>query len=204
MLRLRRMKKKVQRGLTLIELAIIGLFLGILSVFTINQFSGGATDTTKANAVYEASGKLADNWSLLAMTCGTTLDTAASPLAGGTASNVRSLGLLVGALTPATAYQGCYNASGAKPLAGLAQGDATNGFSIQGYAVGVSVSGKAMTVTFTGVPDSLVLPLYNKYSSVSGAKNASSVPATADASDPAIQFTALASGVRDLKIIRQM
>lgn len=197
-------KKRLQRGLTLIELSIIGLFLGILAIFTIIQFSGSASDSTKSSALYEISSNLADNWALLNMTCNTTLDASANPIAGGTASNVRSLGLLLGALSPASAYQSCYSASGVKGLAGLAQGDVTNGFSAQGYALGIAVTGKVMTVTFTGVPDNLILPLYNKYSSVAGAKSAGSLPATADVSDAAIQFTAVSGGVRDLKILRQM
>lgn len=201
---LSRMPQKVQKGFTLIELAIVGLFLGLLAIFAITQFSGSATDSVKANGLYDAANKIAENWSMISMQCGTTTDITASPVADSASpSAAKNLSVLLGTSAVGSAYQGCYNQSGVKPLTGLAQGTA-GAETIHGYAVTVTKGStdRSVKVTFAAVPDNVVLPLYNKYSSVAAAKNATDVPATADSTDPQVQFTALSGGVRSLTLLK--
>jgi Tfp pilus assembly protein PilE len=209
-------RRTAQKGFTLIELAIVGLFLGLLAIFAISQFSGSATDATKANGIFEASTKIADNWALIAQSCGITNDITGWDLttnASGTAATVakNNLDVLLGVTAASTNLTTCINSSGVRPLTGVATGSA-GAETIQGYAVTASndtalfAGRNTLKLTYGSaakyVPDTLILPLYNKYSSVSGASTASTVPAAADATDKAIQFAA--STARTLTIVKNL
>ena len=201
-----RLNAKLQKGMTLIELAIVGLFLGLLALFGISQFSGSATDTTKAAGLYEASGKIADSWTLISQTCGTAIDIATSPISA-TPTAAENLSVILGTATPDTAYTSCFNQSGVRPLAGLTTG-AAGAEAVYGYAVSAvntAANPKKLAVTYAAVPEELILALYNKYSSAAGAKAASALPATADATDPQVQFAVKGAGTtRALTIVRPL
>ena len=162
-------RKAVQKGFTLIELAIVGLFLGLLAIFAITQFTGGATDQTKANALVEASAKVTDAWSLVAQNCGLgainlattagadiTLGTAAAGTADATADN--NLNALAGLATVHADYLGsgkCFTATGLKPMTGLAVDDPAAGGAvlIQGFPANVrSSTATNVVLTFSNVP----------------------------------------------------
>lgn len=195
-----------QKGMTLIELAIVGLFLGLLALFGISQFSGSATDTTKAAGLYEASGKIADSWTLISQTCGTATDIATSPISA-TPTAAKNLSVVLGTATADTNYTSCFSQSGVRPLAGLSTGAAGSEV-VYGYAVSAAnpaAGVKKLAVSYAAVPDALILALYNKYSSVAGAKTASALPDTADTSDVQIQFAAKGTtGTRAVTIVRPL
>ncbi len=201
-------RKAVQKGFTLIELAIVGLFLGLLAVFAITQFSGSATDTTRANGLYEASSKLGDNWALIAQQCSIPSDVTATAVSAGTASTTagKNLSLLVGNASAAASYTSCVSQSGVRPLTGLTTGG-QGAESVQGYATtlaNTTVGGRnAMAITFANVPDNVIIPLYNKYSSVSGASTATAL-GTSDTTDNQIQFGTATGGKRNLTIVRSL
>lgn len=207
---LKQSRKSVQKGFTLIELAIVGLFLGLLAVFAISQFSGSATDSTRANGLGESAQKIADNWALVSQACGvdsnvTTLNMVTNAATGAAAGN---LSMLLGNSAPNAAFTNCFNQSGVRPLNNLTQG-AAGSEAIYGYTVtlgNTTVNGRnAMTVAFANVPENVFLALYNKLSSVSGAASATSVPAaTTDTTDPAIRFSANASGRRTITLVRAL
>lgn len=211
--RLKALRRSAQRGFTLIELAIVGLFLGLLAIFAITQFSGSATDTTKANGLFEATTKIADNWSLIAQTCGISNDITAIDLTTGAASATaaaNNLDVILGVTVPAPgAMQTCFNSSGVRPLNGVSTGTA-GVETVQGYAVTagtLSANGRnALKITYGNatkyLPDTLILPLFNKYSSVTNASSTTTLPAAADTSDKAIQFGA--SGARNLLLIKNL
>ena len=206
---LKALRKSLKKGLTLIELAIVGLFLGLLAVFAITQFSGTATDTTRASGLYEASSKIADNWALVAQQCGVPTDVTSTAVSAGTATAVeaKNLSMLVGNAAAATTYQSCVTASGVRPLIGLTTGG-QGSEAVQGFTVTLSnqnANGRnSMKVSFANVPDNYILPLYNKYSSAAGAATATAVPATADSTDPQIQFGTATGGKRTLTIVRPL
>lgn len=208
--KLKALRAKLQKGFTLIELAIVGLFLGLLAVFAITAFSSSATDTTRANGLYEAASKLADNWALISQTCGTSSDVTGTALSSGTATTTagKNLSLLVGNVGASATYQSCVGSSGVRPLAGVTTGGQA-AEAVQGYAVTLgnttgATGRNAMTVTLTGVPENVILPLYTRYSSVAGASSATALPATADTTDPQIRFTVATAGKRDLTIVRAL
>lgn len=208
-----RLRSLTQKGFTLIELAIVGLFLGILAVFAITAFSGSATDVTKANGLFEASQKIGDNWALVSQSCGVPADITATAVGGGTATTTagKNLSMLVGTAGSATSYATCVGNSGIRPLTGLTTGG-ENAEAIQSFTVTLSstttASGRpAMAVNLAGVPDSIVLPLYNKYSSVASAATvdaATFAGLAANSTDPTIRFGAATGGKRDLTIVRPL
>jgi type II secretory pathway pseudopilin PulG len=210
-------KRAAQKGFTLIELAIVGLFLGLLAIFAVSQFSGSATDTTKANGLFEASIKIADNWALVAQSCGISNDITLTNMVTGVtgttlpATAAANLDMILGVANANSAYTSCVNSSGIRPLTSVATGTA-GAEVIQGYKVTAATNltlfpgRNTMMLTFGSaakyVPDTLVLPLYNKYSSATGASTASTVPATADTADSAIQFGATAA--RTLTLVKSL
>lgn len=207
--KLKALRKSLQKGFTLIELAIVGLFLGLLAVFAITQFSGSATDNTRANGLFEATTKMGDNWALVAQQCGVSSDITATVVSAGTAATTqgKNLSMLLGNVGAVAAYQSCVASSGIRPLNGLSTG-VQGSEAIQSYPVALgtaTVNGRtAVTATYSGVPENIVLALYNKYSSVSGASTATALPATADTTDNQIRFTVATSGKRDLTIVRPL
>ena len=199
--------KRTQSGFTLIELALVGLFLSLLTIFVISQFSESATDNVKGKGLFEAANKITENWALLSMQCGTPIDIGVSPIGDATTPTAaENLTVILGGANPIAAYTACYGRSGIKPLFGLAQG-AAGGESINGYAVTAAMDGtnpRRLVISFAGVPDNVLLPIYNRYSSVAGAAAATTVPAAADTTDPQIRFSVAASGVRTVSIVKAL
>lgn len=204
---LKSVKKASQKGFTLIELAIVGLFLGLLAIFAITQFSGSATTNTKANGLFEATTKIADNWALVAQSCGISTDITATDLtAAATTGPVNAkdnLNMLLGSASASATYSACVASSGIRPLNGLSTGGTTP--TIQGYAIGVTNPGYSgrptVAITYSGTPATLTLPLFNKYSSQTGASTATSVPSTPDTTDPVVQFNTTAQTLTLVKVL---
>lgn len=196
-----------RKGFTLIELAIVGLFLGLLAVFAITQFTGAAADSVKANSLYEASLKLGTGWQALVLNCGVNPDITATPVgSGGAASTAgQNLSMLLGSASASATYAKCVSDSGIKPLSGLSTG-AAGAESIQGFPVtltGALVQGRpAMLVNFSNVPETVFMGLYNKHSATNGADTTSSVAATtSETNDVMLRFTASAAGSRTVTVI---
>ena len=197
--------KKLQKGFTLVELAIVGIFLGLLAVFAISQFSGSATDVTRANALREAAAKIGDNWSVLANNCGTSNNVTAQDLSGvGATPAAGNLSMLVGNVQPAAAFQSCWNSSGIKPLSGLTVGGA-GAESINGSLITLSApTATSIGVQFANVPTNIALELFRKLSSQANAATAVQLPAVADNADPQLRFSAPAGGVTNVTIVRAL
>lgn len=204
--------RQVQKGFTLIELAIVGIFLGLLAIFAISMFSNSATDSTKGKALYEAATKVADNWGILAQSCNVSSDITATAISADTVTGTarKNFALLSGSTSAASpvvaTYQACYNSSGVRPLNGATTGAAgaekVNGFGVSAVANATVGGRNAVAVTYTNVPDNVVLFMYNTYSSASGASTATAAPATADTTDNQLRFTAPTGGLRDVTVIR--
>lgn len=178
--RARTAARKLQKGFTLIELAIVGLFLGLLAIFAITQFTGSVTNETRANAIIEASQKITDNWSLVAQTCGlssamnaatTGADlTLGNATASGTevATGDNNLGWLVGAGgTVHATYTACVASSGVKQMNGLTSG-AVGSLKMNGYDLSVAASStsSALALSFGNVPTAVSTILTGKLGSM--------------------------------------
>lgn len=191
------------KGFTLIELAIVAVFLGLLAIFAVSQFSGSATDATRANAMKDAATKIGQSWSMATTACGISTSVGVSPLAA-TASASNNLSVLLGTLPVNPTYASCFSAAGVKPMSGLTQG-------VQGaetlftfpvtLASPAGTSPRTLEVSFGNVPDSIALQMYNKNSSAANAASATTMPAAADTTDPLMRFTAPTAGARTVTLL---
>ena len=211
-MKLRQIKSTTTKGFTLIELAIVGIFLGLLALFSIAMFGSNATTATKAKGLYEAATKTADNWSVLSQSCGVTSDITATDLSGtGATPAARAAGnlsmLLGTAPVNATTYKACYDASGIRPLSGTSKGGA-GAETIYDFPVTVDTSiskSGTMAVSYANVPVEVALSMYQTYSSAAGASTVPTLPAIADtASDPQFRITAAANGKYTVAILRTL
>lgn len=191
---------KKERGFTLIELAIVAVFLGILATFAISQFSGAATDSARARSLYDAAAKLSSNWSMATTACGVSTNLALSPLTV-TPTAAKNLSMLLGTVPANPAYASCIINSGAKPLAGLTTGPAGAERLFTYPVSAVSTSSRTLEISFANVPESVVLSAYQKYNSDPGAPTAASVPAAADTSDPLMEYSAPSGGTRTITFV---
>lgn len=200
---LKRVLAKAQKGFTLIELAIVGLFLGILAVYAISQFTGGGADKAKSAALYEAATKLTDNWSLITMECGI------SKSVGGTtstaATNKANLSYLLGTSStlPTGTNATCIANSGARVMGSLSSGAAgsekVQGFDVQIADVGSASSG-VVGVTFKAVTPSVFAAAFEKY----GPGGTAAASVTAATTTPFAYGVADASGNRDITFVRPL
>ncbi len=197
-------RKAVQKGFTLIELAVVGLFLGLLAVFAISQFSGAATDNTKATSMFESAQKLSDNWAILAQTCAVSSDVTATVVGSGagTTNADKNLSLLLGTAAVSSTYQNCYNSAGIRPLTGMSTG-AAGAEKINEVDVDlVAVDSRNIGVLYKSVPKNVFEAMYLKYSG-STTLPASTATATASSTVP-FGYTAETSGARNVTFVRPL
>ncbi len=200
---LKRAVPKAQKGFTLIELAIVGLFLGILAIYAVSQFTGGGADKAKASSLHDAATKLTGNWALITMECG--IGKSVGGTTGSAATNKANLSYLLG--TSATAPTGttttCLAQSGAKPLSSVSTGGA-GAEQVQGFTAEIADIGSAgsgvVGVTFKSVTPSVFQAAFDKF-------GAGGTPAASVAAAVGIPFaygTADASGHRDITFVRPL
>lgn len=191
---------KKQKGMTLIELIVVVVVVGILAVISVKSFSNaGVTDSSKAQALFEASAKLSQNAVLLAQAAGT------SPVAEGSSmpkTGSKLIDVLINGPTvfDDTKYPNAYATSGITPLTSLAQGSAGN-YRIAGYALTMGGGDNAPhTFEFAEVPNGVTQVLVSKYGS-----NTPTLAADGDQDNPVIKYSAeTSSGVRTVTILRSL
>lgn len=113
-----------RKGFTLLELAIVGIFLGLLALFAVSTMRGDATLTTKARVMEASTRAIADGWRLLALSCGVSRDIGVSRLSDRVVLNPQeiagvNIAVLAGVEPIKAEYTACYKAAGLKPLGGV-------------------------------------------------------------------------------------
>jgi prepilin-type N-terminal cleavage/methylation domain-containing protein len=189
-------KQKKQAGFTLIELVIVVVILGILALVVSRQFGGNVSNGAKANALYEASNKLTQNWALLAQQAGTSTTVASSPLV--LTGKVPEDILVAGSAYIATAYQGAWTQGGLIPLTDLAQGTAGGGvYTIASYPFSIAGGGASpLSVTFNNVPDELVVQVVQKHGS------GVATLAASDSANAVVQYGTATGGLRTMTVFK--
>ncbi len=198
----RSLKSRKSLGFTLLELIIVVVILGFLAAAAMPALFG-SSDGAKAQLLSRASQNIATNVSMLSQTCGTTSDVVNSPIPAttGAANFVRLLfggnsAANNGIATNAT-YASCYTQARIKPLGEMGQFDTV--WKIGNFAVSLSGGGTAqLGVTFSGVPDSIVLIAATSFNS------SSTVTTSAGSVAGLLTWTASTTGSRDLTFLRQV
>ncbi|MQA40768.1 prepilin-type N-terminal cleavage/methylation domain-containing protein [Rugamonas aquatica] len=193
---------KRQSGVTLIELIIVVVVVGLLAIVGAKSFSNaGITDSAKAQAMYEAASKLSQNAVLLAQAAGTSSDATASTLPAGGAGATTLLDVLTGGPTKvSTSYPNAWAQAGITPLSDVAQGEGAN-YKISNFAVTMAGGGaQPHSFKFDNVPDSVVAALVVKFGSGTTPANA----AATDTTNGVVQYGASAGGLRSVTIFRQL
>ena len=205
-MKIRQFKQSAKKGFTLIELAIVGIFLGLLALFAIAMFGSNATTATKAKGLYEAATKTADNWAVLSQSCGLTSNVKETDLTGGNdTTGANNLSLLLGTAPVAQAYKACYDASGIRPLSGTSKG-APGEETVYEFPMTVSASSTSgsMGISYANVAPEVALAMYQAYSSAPKASIATTMPTTADTTDPQLRFSAPVDGKYTVTIMRAL
>ena len=200
--RLNQFKRQCVRGFTLIELVVVVAIVGLLIALVAPNVAG-SRDGTSAALLTRAAQNISANWSLIAQSCGTSTDVATSPVPG-TAGAANVVKLLLGGtntsnngIAVGTGFANCYAQSRVLPISEMAQYDSA--WKIGGYALTLSGGGTSpLSVTFAGVPDSIVTLVASKFNPSVALAN------TADSVAGMVSWTASTTGSRDLTIIRQI
>ena len=174
---LRNVKK--QAGISLPEMLIVTIIVGLLGILSYSQFGNGS-DAVRAKTTFDAAQKIASSWSLMTQLTGVTGTIAgSSPYSSLVAALNTPLDAVMVGNSPsgiiATTYENAYNLSGLKPLSNMATIVTTpsvgvpGSYKINDYPVTLAsalVGGMTvLNVVFTGVPDNVVSSIYSSHMS---------------------------------------
>ena len=185
-----RFGKAAQKGFTLIELVVVVAVIGVLIAIVAPSITG-SRDGANAQLLVRSANSIAQNWQMINQQCGTNSAVATSPI--GDMEDVVFAGTGINA-----AYQPCYTQSRVLPLTEISLSSGT-GYSIANYPVTITGGGTVpLSVTYSNVPDTLVLNIVQRYDS-----NVSALAAGATTTG-AYTYGAPTSGARDITIIKRI
>jgi len=190
-----------EKGFSLLELMVAIVIIGILGAVLAPSL-GGSRQGAAAQNLLRTSQKMAENWSMISQSCGTTTDVTSSPVTGSSAANTLALllggnGAGTGQYSVPAGYTTCYTASGVLPLTDSGQYDSTaTAWKVTGFVPTLTWATGYFKTAYAAVPDALVLLVRQQYDPSLGALAAS------DATHPVVQYSVAASGTRTMTIIR--
>jgi prepilin-type N-terminal cleavage/methylation domain-containing protein len=190
------LQRGIQRGFTLLELVIVVAVIGVLIAIVAPNVTG-SKDGANAALLTKTAQDAANNWMLIAQSCGTTTDAAASPVM---ASGKKPEDVIFGgADNVADAYKACYSQSKVLAMTDVGHPDSGGGWKVASYAVTIAGGGtQPIKVNYADVPDALVLLMAQKYNP------ALSELAASDTTSHVVQYSTDNAGTRNVTVLRQV
>lgn len=195
-----------QRGFTLVELAVVGLFLGVLVVYAVSRFNNNGITTQKASAIIDSTKKITDAWSLLYQQCAVSPDITLSLLANVSTPSIAraNQSAIVGTTGFSTSLGVCVSASGVKVLAALAQGSQGQERLTTGHPLGTptyfSQNGIGyLSVEVKNVQDDIVQGMLHK---LNGPNTV--ITATPNSTDARLRYDAPVGNLRTIYVINPL
>ena len=198
---------KRQQGLSLLEMIIVIVLIGILATVVFRLFNQGVISGAKQLAYKSIADNITRSYSLIVMDTGVPDSSTSNPLLANTSNTM--LDVIANGDNPtglvATAYTSSFSQSGVKPLNGqisvnTAPTVGTPGvYSYNGHTITLTVSSAGIAdVTFNGVPISDIQAIYEKMNP--GATFSST---SAQTTGP-VQWSTPSGGVANLTLEKQI
>ncbi|MBK4738747.1 prepilin-type N-terminal cleavage/methylation domain-containing protein [Noviherbaspirillum pedocola] len=159
------LRKQLQRGFTLIELAVVVIIIGILLVVIAPSIIGSQTGS-KATLILRITDTTANNWSLLASQAGVGTTVASNTIAATPSATGVAQVLYDGSSYVASAYLPAYTSTGIKAMNQLVAKNSNGDYVVSGTgAMTITLAGGGsapMSITFANVPPEIVTNLIQR------------------------------------------
>jgi len=185
-----------QKGMTLIELVIVFILIGIAGTILAQQFQGTVVSTGQTKVLLTATERLGQMWGTYTLTNGISTDTTDSNPAIIASSNALDV-LAEGTAHLESAYQKAYTKRKLKKMTSVLQKTGSNAYAIEGFAVTAAVSGTEFQLTYAGVPTNLVEEIFDE-------KESGTFNGAADYTGQTINFLAASGGTHALTVKYEM
>ena len=197
-------KRSKQSGFTMVELLVVIVLLGVFAKMAVPIFADGQK-MGDATSYYDVASRVSTAWQFGTSKCQVSNIIGTSPVTT-TKTEAAHMTLLVEGTGAADAYKGCWASAKVEPLNRSGVRGGTGAYLYNGSTITIASNAVAparVAVSFTGVDESVVLDLVQKYSGNTTAATLETLPTAADTTDTSVQYSGGTAGSpRTLTIIK--